>query len=76
MKKILITLFILFTFTNCQYLRFDDINTYRGSVILDICNDTTGIDNYILTVKHSNGRYYIIHIKPTYGKLFNVGDTI
>jgi hypothetical protein len=80
MKTLKIFVYILLTIiiiTSCSVVVFDNINDYKGSIILKIEQDSVGtIDAYDIYIKDTLGNYDVILVKPEYVKLFNIGDTI
>ena len=76
--KYFIFIFLAVVIVGCTIVVFDDINKYKGSVILriDVEDVETVKDVHHIYIKKPSGDYDYIRIDRGYGELFSVGDTL
>ena len=63
------------------HLKYDDINTFKGSRILKIEVDSIKTDStldlqYKFYIQDSHQRYRILNVDPQWGDIFSNGDVI
>ena len=61
--------------SSCSVVQYNDVNEYKGAVILKISHDSVGEDSYTFLIKYQD-EYSKIRIHPDYAALFKEGDTI
>lgn len=80
MKPIIILLICFLSFCSCSVTVYDDINDYKGAVILNIKPDSVGITDkevaYKLLIKNKNNKVQTILVENMIGETLKINDTI
>lgn len=74
MKKLILFLILL---SSCTVVFFDNIQNYRGAVILSMKRDSVGsIRVERIIIKPPTGGFETLTIRPEYADFLSVGDTL
>lgn len=77
MKITLLIELILFTILMFSCIKYNDVNYYKGAIVLkkDVAKD--GPNSYIkMYIQMPNGNYETLNLKSGMAEMFAVGDTI
>jgi hypothetical protein len=73
----LVLYLLLSSCSSCTFVKFDNVNEYKGSIILKIEQDSIGtINTYRFYIKDTLGNYDDIIIDPNFAQFFLEDDTI